>query len=74
MAPEPHSCYAGSGRRYGEKSLQQPVIQTAGECEAAVDRCLSQMQRVREQLDRDQTEIDRLKGETREILARLKAA
>lgn len=42
--------------------------------EAAIDECLAKMQRANEQMDKDQTEIDRLKSETRSILEKLKAA
>ncbi|MDQ3746715.1 MAG: hypothetical protein M3444_20280 [Acidobacteriota bacterium] len=41
---------------------------------AAVDECIAEIDRVRKRMENDQEEIDRLKSETREILARLKAA
>jgi hypothetical protein len=42
--------------------------------EEAVNQMLAEMKQVNEKMARDQEEIDRLKVETREILARLKAA
>jgi|GEM_PF-1712757 len=42
--------------------------------EEAVNQMLAEMKQVNEKMVRDQEEIDRLKVETREILARLKAA
>jgi thiamine biosynthesis lipoprotein ApbE len=41
---------------------------------AAIDECIAEIDRVRTRMENDQEEIDRLKSETREILARLKAA
>lgn len=41
---------------------------------AAVHECIAEIDRVRKQMESDQNEIDQLKMETREILARLKAA
>jgi hypothetical protein len=56
------------------KVLPQPTLKTAADYEAAIDQCLAEMQRLREKMDRDQADIDRLKAETRAILAKLKAA
>jgi hypothetical protein len=42
--------------------------------EEAVNQMLAEMEQANEKMARDQEEIDRLKTETREILARLKAA
>jgi len=42
--------------------------------EAAIDECFAKMQLANEQMDKDQTEIDRLRSETRSILEKLKAA
>ena len=56
-----------------EKRVEQPVLKTAADYEAAVERCLTQMQKMRETVNRDQEDIDRLKAETRAILAQLKA-
>lgn len=42
--------------------------------EEAINRMLAEMKQANEKMERDQEEIDRLKAETREILARLKAA
>ena len=41
---------------------------------AAVNECIREIDRVRKLMEGDQEEIDRLKSETREMLARLKAA
>jgi hypothetical protein len=57
-----------------ERGLPPPPLQTAADYEAAIEECLAEMQRLREKIDRDQADIDRLKVETRAILARLKAA
>ncbi|MEK6323378.1 MAG: hypothetical protein AABN33_17195 [Acidobacteriota bacterium] len=51
----------------------EPDTESA-EIKAAVHECIEEIDRVREQMERDQDEIDELKAETREILARLKAA
>jgi hypothetical protein len=57
-----------------EKALQQSVLKTPSDYEAAMEQCLTRMQQLREQMNKDQTDIDRLKAETRAILAQLKAA
>jgi hypothetical protein len=44
---------------------------TAAEYEAAIDQCLERMHRLREQIDRDQAEIDRLRAQTQTKLAEL---
>ncbi len=41
---------------------------------AAVKRCLAEIDRSLERMDQDQAEIDRMKVETKAILAKLKAA
>ena len=41
---------------------------------AAVVECIERIDRIRQKMKEDQKEIDRLKAETREILARLEAA
>jgi hypothetical protein len=46
----------------------------SGDYEEAISRMLTEMKRANEKMDRDQEEIERLKAETREILARVKAA
>lgn len=46
----------------------------SGKYEEAINQMLAEMRRANEKMDRDQEEIERLKAETREILARLKAA
>ncbi len=47
--------------------LYQPTPQTAAECEAVLARILSEMQRLNAEMRADQTEIDRLTRETRQI-------
>jgi hypothetical protein len=42
--------------------------------EEAINQMLVEMKQANEKMERDQEEIERLKAETREILARLKAA
>jgi hypothetical protein len=51
----------------------EPEAESA-EIKAAVHECIAEIDRVRKQMETDQAEIDRLKAETREMLARLKAA
>ncbi|HZT44462.1 MAG TPA: hypothetical protein VFA07_20020 [Chthonomonadaceae bacterium] len=51
-----------------------PVPQTEAELIQAIDQCLEQMEHLRHRMEQDQEEIDRLKAETRAILAQLKAA
>ncbi len=56
-----------------DKTMHPQKLQTAADYEAAFAECLSQMQQMRERIDRDQAEIDRLKAETRAVLAQLRA-
>lgn len=44
------------------------------EYEAAVDNLIAEMKRIREKMADDQREIERLRAETRAILAQMKAA
>jgi hypothetical protein len=46
----------------------------SGDYEGAISQMLAEMKRANEKMDRDQEEIERLKAETREILAKMKAA
>ena len=58
-----------------EQRAMKPVgVKNSNEYEAAVDRCLEQMRQLREQMDRDQSAIERLKSETRGILAEIRSA
>ena len=57
-----------------EERLGPPGLQTTADYEAATDRCLARMRHLREQMEQDQAELDRLKAETRAILEQLKAA
>jgi hypothetical protein len=52
----------------------QPTLRTRADYEAATEQCLAETRRLQEQIARDQEEIDRLKAETRAILAKIKAA
>lgn len=49
-------------------------LKTPADYEAAIDQCLAEMQRLHEQMERDQEDIDRLRAETKALLAALKAA
>jgi hypothetical protein len=57
-----------------DQAREQPMLETAADYQAAVDRCLEQMRRLRTQMEQEQAVIERLKSETRAILAELKAA
>jgi hypothetical protein len=57
-----------------ETAHTQQELEAAAAYEAAVTQYLTEMQHLNEQMQKDQAEIDRLKAETREMLARLKAA
>jgi hypothetical protein len=48
-------------------------LKTPADYEAAIDQCLAEMQRLHEQMERDQEDIDRLRAETKALLAALKA-
>jgi uncharacterized protein YaaN involved in tellurite resistance len=45
-----------------------------GEIQAAIEQIFVEIERNREQMERDQQEIDRLKARTRTMLAQLEAA
>jgi len=49
------------------------TVDEAGSYEKAINQMLAEMKPANEKMDRDQEEIERLKAETREILARVKA-
>jgi hypothetical protein len=51
-----------------------PAPQTDEELMTAIDQCFEQIERLREQMNKDQTDIERLKDETLRILAQLNAA
>ena len=57
-----------------DMTITQMSPQTEPEYKAAIEQCLVQMKRLREQINQEQAEIDRLKAETRAILMELKAA
>lgn len=46
----------------------------SGGYEEAINQMLAEMKQANEKMDRDQEEIERLKAETQEILARVKVA
>lgn len=55
-----------------EMILNQPTPQTKAEYEIALEQRLTEMKRLREQMNEDQEEIDRLKAETQAIIAELR--
>ena len=55
-----------------ELTINQASPQTDAEYEAAIEQSLAEMKRLREQMNEDQEEIDRLKAETQSILAELR--
>lgn len=57
-----------------EVKALDPVSDESADYKAAVVEHIKQIDRVRQQMAEGQQEIDRLKAETREILARLEAA
>jgi chaperonin cofactor prefoldin len=57
-----------------ESTTFQPDDAEPADLKAAVEEYIKKIDRIREQMESDQREIDLLKSETREILARLKAA
>lgn len=54
--------------------LSPPALETVTDYEAAIEHCLTEIERLNEQMQKDQADIDRLKAETRAMLAKLKAA
>ena len=52
----------------------EPTAEEAAQIEAASKELLAEIKRANNQMTSDQQEIDRLKAETRAILAKLKAA
>jgi hypothetical protein len=49
-------------------------LKTRADYKAAIEQCLAEMQRLHEQMARDQKGIDRLRTETKALLAALQAA
>ena len=49
-------------------------LKTRADYKAAIEQCLAEMQRLHEQMDRDQEDIDRLRSEAQALLAELRAA
>jgi hypothetical protein len=57
-----------------DQTVPQTAPKTSAEYEAAIEQCLAEMERLQQQIKRDQAEIDSLKAETRAILAMMRAA
>ena len=55
-----------------ESTLDLLSPQTEAEYEMAIEHYLDEMKRIREQMNEDQDDIDRLKAETQAILAELR--
>ena len=55
-----------------EMTLNQASPKTELEYENAIELCLTEMRRTREQINNDQQDIDRLKAETQAIIAELR--
>jgi hypothetical protein len=49
-------------------------LKTRADYKTAIEQCLTEMQHLHEQIERDQEDIDRLRAETKALLAALKAA
>jgi seryl-tRNA synthetase len=49
-------------------------LKTRADYKAAIAQCLAEMQRLHEQMARDQEDIDRLRAETKALLAALQVA
>ena len=49
-------------------------LKTRAGYKAAIEQCLTEMQRLHEQMERDQEDIDCLRVETKALLAALQAA
>jgi hypothetical protein len=52
---------------------QPPPLKTRADYEAATQRCLDEMDRMQASIADDFAEIERLKRETREILAKIRS-
>jgi hypothetical protein len=49
-------------------------LKTRADYQAAIEQCLTEMQRLHEKMARDQEDIDRLRAETKALLAVLQSA
>ena len=49
-------------------------LKARADYQATIEQCLTEMQRLHEQMARDQENIDRLRAETKALLATLQAA
>ena len=61
------------------KTMEDTIVtevspRTRADYKAAIEQCLIVMQRLHEQMERDEEDIDRLRAETKALLATLKAA
>ena len=52
----------------------QPPLDTPVDYRAAIDQCLSEMDQIKQRMDKDQIVIDQLKAETRAIIQDMRAA
>ena len=52
-------------------SAAETALETSADYEAAIEQCLAKMQRLREQMESDQKDIDRMRTETKLLLAEL---
>ena len=52
--------------------VTESSLKTPADYEAATERCLIEMQRLHEQMERDQEDIDQLRTETKALLAELR--
>ena len=48
-------------------------LKTRADYKVAIEQCLTEMQRLHEQMECDQEDIDRLRAETKALLAELQA-
>lgn len=52
----------------------EPTADEVADIEEAIQQCVAEMERATEQMTRDQGDIEKLKAETRAILAALRVA
>jgi hypothetical protein len=55
-------------------STTEVPLRTRADYTAAIEQCLTEMQHLHEQMERDQQDIDRLRAETKALLAALQTA
>ena len=54
-------------------STTEVPLKTRADYKAAIEQCLTEMQHLHEQMERDQEDIDRLRAATKILLAALQA-